>query len=149
MTNDTTDKEILDLLQELEREQRPQVHYRHKCQYTVKVQTNNTTPVTEEEGVRIALETIRMNPHYKLSFIPVEDFYNSIASGNCCLDFKGMTPAEVETTVIKAMEDYNQGKWTYMRDAVYCPYWQMSKDEYEEYAEQVLQQELSRLGYKK
>lgn len=125
--------------------------YTPKCEMTVTVyDKNNTTPViTIEEAMRIAEETIKNNPHYKLSFKPAYDFIKEVNECNKQPQMLYCTEYQIERMYIRMFEEYNKGKWTFDKEKVYCPYWQMTEEEYNELGERVYQDEIKRIKHQR
>lgn len=122
---------------------REQFDYTPKCKMTITMRRKtDNTPVNESEKRQIAKEVLAYNPHYKLSFKSAEDFLAEAEQCNPIPKLPYMTAYECERVYIKQFEDYNKGKWTYDQNEIYCPYWQMSKEEYYALSNALYEQEI-------
>lgn len=109
--------------------------YTPKCQMTrLSFDNDNSKFETTGENIRRMVDTIfAVNPHYKRQFEGIDDYLPSIEAR---ITFeRSLSVKNAERIAIEEIEKVNSHRWTFNNGISYCPYWQMTKDEYTAYSE--------------
>lgn len=112
--------------------------YTPKCQMT-RLSFNNDNSRFETTGENICrmVDTVfAVNPHYKLQFEGIDNYLPS-AKARIMRENGPVTMKNAELMAIEGIEYVNSRRWTFNNGISYCPYWQMTKDEYTAYGEQM------------
>lgn len=115
--------------------------YKHKCEMTVLKHSKDKTVFdnSKENVTKLVKEIVSNNPHYKLKF-ESDDFLCVECVRAFSYEYDEMYFSEAEMLAVKVIETVNSRRWTFEKGCVYCPYWQMEKDEYVMLADELYQE---------
>lgn len=98
----------------------------------------------ETEIYTLLIEIFCRNPHLKLQWETALD-YRHIAR-DAMPRWGRWTFKSAEAVLLRAIEAYNSTRWTFQRGVSFCPYWKLTREEYDSFSKEMLENEIKRLG---